>query len=155
MRIAISTCSSRRLIARSFSMTRLPFGEAYSPETTRSASLISSNIRLQASTYECPAPVSDSCRVDLCNTRVFRYASNSQIFRLTVAKGIPSCLDAPEKLPASITAISSELIQNDRSLLSAINGISDESKKNQSTMECLIITDVVDSSTSAILSLLL
>src|SRR5580698_9377304 len=80
---------------------RSPLGAVYSPEAVRSASFTSSRIALAAVMKEWPAGVGISPFADRVNSVACRWASNSEIFRLTVASGRPRFLLAFERLPAS------------------------------------------------------
>ena len=89
--------------------TRSPLGARYSPETRRSASSTSSRIRLHAVTYACPASVSASLRVERTKSFALTCDSSWAILRLTVGTGMRRSRAAPEKLPASTTATSTDM----------------------------------------------
>src|ERR1700720_882614 len=81
--------------------TRSPLGAVYSPEAVRSASFTSSRIPLAAVMKERPAGVGISPFDDRVKSVVFRWASNSETLRLTVARGRPRFRLGFERLPAS------------------------------------------------------
>jgi hypothetical protein len=61
------------------------------------------------------------CREDLWNSCVFKRVSSSETLRLTLGIGIPRVRDAAERLPASATAMITD-IDSKRSMDRALSG---------------------------------